>query len=330
MKQYPEESNSQNIGRRAVKLFTKIIPPNWIEKELDGDSDYGLDFMVQYKDNQTNSIKYKFNVQLKGTENSNKISEDEIKIQVKTSTLNYYKNMELVLFVICDLNKDECYYEYIHNILVELDLDKNQKMHTLKIPKKNILNSDFEIGTILEKWAESNHKTHEDIVAFEKAIQTTNIENNIHFNKIEIKEDDNSLGKIILKTVPIEVEEKVLNVSVYPVTFEEYDLFCQDIGKKFSFLKNYEDKPVVKVDWNDANQYCEWLSDKIGKKCKLINSEDWKIISLNNYIQVEDNIYEWCEDGYGNEKKLKFGSEIELVDLNLKNLKISFRYNILN
>ncbi len=297
MKQYPQESNSQDIGRRAVKLFSKIIPANWIEKELDGDSDYGLDFMIQYKDNQTNFVKYKFNVQLKGTENGDKISEDEIKIQVKTSTLNYYKNMELVLFVICDLNKGECYYEYIHNILVELDLDKNQKMHTLKIPKKNILNSDFEIGAILEKWAESNHKTHEDIVAFEKEIQT----NNICIDKIEIKEDDKLLGKITLKTVPIEVKGKILNVSIYPVTFEEYDLFCEDIGidkpKDRRWGRNRN--PVINIDWYSAIKYCDWLSEKSEKKYRLLHSDEWKKIAD---INMPKDILEKYNIYYDNDK----------------------------
>jgi formylglycine-generating enzyme required for sulfatase activity len=119
-------------------------------------------------------------------------------------------------------------------------------------------------------------------------------------------------------------------VGKYPVTFEEYNLFCTDIGKKFRFLIGFEKQPVVNIDWNDANQYCEWLSDKIDKEYKLINSNDWQTILLNNYIKIEDNIYEWCKDGYEDKKKLKISSEIELFDLNLKNLKIGFRYNILS
>jgi hypothetical protein len=43
---------------------------------------------------------------------------------------------------------------------------------------------------------------------------------------------------------------------------------------------------------------------------------------------VEKNIYEWCFDGNKNEKILKINSEFELVDINLKNLKIGFRYTI--
>jgi len=313
MEQYPQESNSQNIGRRAVKLFSKIIPANWIEKELDGDSDYGLDFMIQYKDNQTNFVKYKFNVQLKGTENGDKISEDEIKIQVKTSTLNYYKNMELVLFVICDLNKGECYYEYIHNILVELDLDKNQEKHTLKIPKKNILNSDFEIGAILEKWAESNHKTHEDIVAFEKEIQTNNIESNICINKIEIKKDDNFLGTITIKTVPVEVNGEILNVSIYPVTFSEYNLFskvnCQYTKKEQLVY------PMTNISWDKAKAYCLWLGERIKKDIRMLSSLEWNYI-VQKYIP-EDKIFEYTTSSCDSVQKI---NDVKEDDLGLYNL----------
>jgi hypothetical protein len=131
------------------------------------------------------------------------------------------------------------------------------------------------------------------------------------------------------KTVPVKMDDgRTLNVSIYPVTFGEYDLFCDDMEKENSFLKGYENKPVVKVDWNDANEYCIWLSKKIIKRCKLIDSEDWEIISLQDSVKVEKNIYEWCFDGNKNEKILKINSEFELVDINLKNLKIGFRYTI--
>lgn len=142
---------------------------------------------------------------------------------------------------------------------------------------------------------------------------------------IKINED----SKIVLKTVPVEIEGKVLHVSIYPVTFEEYDLYCQNIGKTYSFLKGYESKPVVKVNWNNANEYCRWLSLKINKECKLIDSKDWEFISSNKDIKIENNISEWCNDGDKNSKKLKNNSNIILVDSNLKNLKIGFRYNII-
>jgi len=81
-----------------------------------------------------------------------------------------------------------------------------------------------------------------------------------------------------IELVKVELEDKTLHVGKYPVTFEEYNLFCTDIGKKFRFLIGFEKQPVVNIDWNDANQYCEWLSDKIDKEYKLINSNDWQTI----------------------------------------------------
>ena len=184
MSKYPKESNSQRIGRDAVKLFSRKIPTNWIEKELDGDSDYGLDFMVQYKEIESNLIKYKFHVQLKGTENNDKITENEIKIQIKTSTLNYYKNMGLVLFVICDLNQKECYYEYVHNILDSINLKSNQSTHSIKIFKKNILDRSFEIVDILKKWAEKNQTIQEEMIKEKRLVDCNKRKEN--YNKITI------------------------------------------------------------------------------------------------------------------------------------------------
>jgi len=137
-------------------------------------------------------------------------------------------------------------------------------------------------------------------------------------------------GKILkLEFVKVELEDnKTLYVGKYPVTFEEYDLFCKEVGKVFTFLKGYENKPVGNVNWNDSNQYCKWLSKKIDQKCTLINSKDWEI--LESYISKEKNINEWCKDGVGNEKKIKTDFGTELVRSDLKKLKISFRYNILS
>jgi hypothetical protein len=138
------------------------------------------------------------------------------------------------------------------------------------------------------------------------------------------------IGGITLKTVPVKVDGKVLNVSVVPVSYAEYNSYCKDIDKSFTFLKGYEDEPIGKISWDDAYQYCQWLGSKIDKECNLINSKNWKIISLNHHIKVDENISEWCEDGNENERKLKMGSHFELVDMKLKTLKISFRYNIIN
>jgi formylglycine-generating enzyme required for sulfatase activity len=36
------------------------------------------------------------------------------------------------------------------------------------------------------------------------------------------------------------------------------------------------DDPVVDVDWDDANAFCQWLSEKEGKTCRLPTEAEWE------------------------------------------------------
>jgi len=55
-------------------------------------------------------------------------------------------------------------------------------------------------------------------------------------------------------------------VGKYPVTFEEYDRYCRETGATKPSDWNWERgrKPVMNVSWNDAVEYCNWLSEKEG------------------------------------------------------------------
>ena len=142
---FPIVSNSQELGKLAELPFLNSKPTNWWEKSIDGDSDFGLDYLIQFKD-KYNSIKYNFFLQLKGIKDTDRIKETEIIITLKASTLNYYRNNGLVILVVCDLNTNECYYEFLHTILNKLNenkryLEDKQKTYTIHIPKKQTLNS---------------------------------------------------------------------------------------------------------------------------------------------------------------------------------------------
>ncbi len=52
----------------------------------------------------------------------------------------------------------------------------------------------------------------------------------------------------------------------YPVTFDEYDLFCDDTARGETQDWNWgrETRPVIMVTWWDAITYCNWLSEKEG------------------------------------------------------------------
>jgi sulfatase modifying factor 1 len=55
-------------------------------------------------------------------------------------------------------------------------------------------------------------------------------------------------------------------VARYAVTFEEYDRFCDDTGKRKPGDRSWGrgKLPVIGTDWNDATAYCNWLSEKDG------------------------------------------------------------------
>lgn len=56
-------------------------------------------------------------------------------------------------------------------------------------------------------------------------------------------------------------------MGIYEVTFDEFDAFCVDIGrynKPDDGGKGRGSRPVLGVDWDDAIEYCNWLSEKEG------------------------------------------------------------------
>ena len=56
---YPTENQPRKLGRLAGGLFYSVKPNSWILKEIDGDTDYGLDYLVQYSDSN-GGVKYNF------------------------------------------------------------------------------------------------------------------------------------------------------------------------------------------------------------------------------------------------------------------------------
>ncbi len=55
-------------------------------------------------------------------------------------------------------------------------------------------------------------------------------------------------------------------IGKYPVTFDEYDAFCDDTARKRAGDAGWGrgTRPVILVSWWDAIAYCNWLSERKG------------------------------------------------------------------
>lgn len=84
-------------------------------------------------------------------------------------------------------------------------------------------------------------------------------------------------------------------ISEYEITNEQYGKFLKDNPghpkPDYWDVENFNDpqQPVVGVTWNDAVAFCNWLSDKKGKKYRLPTEAEWEKAARGN----DGRIFPW-------------------------------------
>jgi len=121
-----------------------------------------------------------------------------------------------------------------------------------------------------------------------------------------------------IQLVKVELDDKNLYVGKYPVTFEEYDLFCENTNRSKPHDRGWGrgKRPVINVNWDDSNEYCKWLSTK-NKEYRLPTLKEFKDIATNNTKKCDFEKSVW----YKEKKTIEVDSkEIEEGDLGISHI----------
>jgi serine/threonine-protein kinase PpkA len=100
---------------------------------------------------------------------------------------------------------------------------------------------------------------------------------------------------VILPTLP---SGKHLAITRTEVTFKDYNNFAKRTGRILPNDNGWgiDDRPVVNVSWNDANDYAAWLSKKSGYKYRLPNTKQWEWAAGGG---SSENYWWQADDGSG-------------------------------
>jgi len=209
MSNLPKEGKGQEIGRLAGRALGNKLPKSWIEKELDGDTDFGIDYLIQLK-SSSDDVSYSFYLQLKGTSSPKYNSKKtHISYDFETSTLKYYHQQEpLVMVAVVDLsgNEDELwkcpiYYFWLEDEWFQENKEKleRQKTISIKIPTDQLLEPSLNIygfyrERISEKLAVSDLKRsikpqNKDVTGQIKSLASAITERPFLLKSIEEKHD---------------------------------------------------------------------------------------------------------------------------------------------
>ena len=83
----------------------------------------------------------------------------------------------------------------------------------------------------------------------------------------------NALG---MEFVPVRSAPAIL-FSRWETRVGDFKVFCEDTDRTHDWprFEQGDDHPVVNISYNDAMEFCQWLSEKEGRRYRLPKDHEW-------------------------------------------------------
>jgi len=136
---------------------------------------------------------------------------------------------------------------------------------------------------------------------------------------LRLKKDPNAVGELVkrLETKLLPVPGTTVLMSSTEFTKGEWKLYIRaeglsGWGQAANEIEQTDEYPVTSVSWNQAREFCEWLSGKTGKEWRLPRNAEWEaavgtgIYPWGDYFPPhwDDGNYAILEDGTVDPKKV--------------------------
>ncbi|MEP7272725.1 MAG: SUMF1/EgtB/PvdO family nonheme iron enzyme [Acidobacteriota bacterium] len=98
-------------------------------------------------------------------------------------------------------------------------------------------------------------------------------------------------------------------IALSEVTNRDYKQFVDATGHaapmspgwdRQSYRDGIDDAPVVGVSWEDADEFCRWVSQTTGKRYRLPTEAEWEkaVRTAGTRLSAIGRVWEWCQDWY--------------------------------